>query len=155
MKTVKGDLIELAKNGKYDVIVHGCNCFHVMGAGIAKHIKREFPLAYEMDVMKSKKGDRMKLGKFTYCYVPACDLYVINAYTQYRYGPVSRTPHLDYDALRKCFKRIKEKFGRKMGRQNRFGIPLIGCGLAGGDKSKVIPIIEEEMTGEDIELVVL
>ena len=32
---VDGDLIKLAKQGRFDVIVHGCNCFCQMGAGIA------------------------------------------------------------------------------------------------------------------------
>ena len=31
MKEVFGDLIELALVGKFDVIVHGCNCFSTMG----------------------------------------------------------------------------------------------------------------------------
>jgi O-acetyl-ADP-ribose deacetylase (regulator of RNase III) len=43
MKTVKGDLLALAKEGKFDIIVQGCNCHNVMGAGLAKQIKEEFP----------------------------------------------------------------------------------------------------------------
>ncbi|RYD20572.1 MAG: hypothetical protein EOP88_14530 [Verrucomicrobiaceae bacterium] len=39
MKTVAGDLIQLAKNGEFDLIVHGCNCMCTMGAGVAKGIK--------------------------------------------------------------------------------------------------------------------
>jgi O-acetyl-ADP-ribose deacetylase (regulator of RNase III) len=31
MKVIKGDLIQLAKDGKFDLIVHGCNCFCTMG----------------------------------------------------------------------------------------------------------------------------
>lgn len=27
MKIIKGDLIKLALDGKFDVIIHGCNCF--------------------------------------------------------------------------------------------------------------------------------
>jgi O-acetyl-ADP-ribose deacetylase (regulator of RNase III) len=39
---IKGDLIELAKQGKFDVIAHGCNCFCTMGAGIAVPMKVAF-----------------------------------------------------------------------------------------------------------------
>lgn len=35
----QGDLIERAENGDFDVIIQGCNCFHTMGAGIAKSIR--------------------------------------------------------------------------------------------------------------------
>jgi O-acetyl-ADP-ribose deacetylase (regulator of RNase III) len=43
MKTIQGDLIRLAREGGFDLIVHGCNCFGTMGAGIAKGIKAAFP----------------------------------------------------------------------------------------------------------------
>ena len=38
-----------AKNGEFDVIIQGCNCFHTMGAGIAKYIKQDFPEAFAAD----------------------------------------------------------------------------------------------------------
>mgnify|MGYP001795501660 FL=1 len=39
MKTIKGDLVKLAIKGEFDLIIHGCNCFCTMGAGIAKTIR--------------------------------------------------------------------------------------------------------------------
>lgn len=48
MRNVQGDLIELALNGVFDVIVHGCNCQCTMGAGIAKSIRAKFPEACEV-----------------------------------------------------------------------------------------------------------
>jgi O-acetyl-ADP-ribose deacetylase (regulator of RNase III) len=42
MKSISGDLIHLAKKGEFDLIVHGCNCFCTMAAGIAKGIKAAF-----------------------------------------------------------------------------------------------------------------
>lgn len=41
-KTVDGDLINLALEGNFDVIVHGCNCFCTQGAGIAKGMAKTF-----------------------------------------------------------------------------------------------------------------
>ena len=49
MKTIKGDLIKLAKEGNFDLIIHGCNCFCTMEAGFDKAIRAEFPEAYEAD----------------------------------------------------------------------------------------------------------
>jgi len=42
VKEIDGDLIKLAKEGKFDVIAHGCNCFCTMGAGIAPQMAKAF-----------------------------------------------------------------------------------------------------------------
>ena len=60
--TVKGDLIALFKQGKGHLI-HGCNCFHTMGGGIAAKIAKEFPQALAID-KKTIRGDAGKLGGF-------------------------------------------------------------------------------------------
>lgn len=145
MKTIKGDLIALAKDGKFDVIVHGSNCFCTMGAGIAKSIKQNFPQAYQAD-MRTRKGDKKKLGTCTYATIVPFNLIVINAYTQYDYR--GRGVKVDYDAVRKCMKWIVEHFPR-----DRIGLPKIGTGLAGGDWKKIQQIIEEEMSECDVTVV--
>ena len=55
-----------------------------------------------------------------------------------------------YDAVRMCFRKIKHIWA---GSGRRFGIPLIGAGLAHGDWSIISKIIETEMAGEDLTLV--
>lgn len=45
MNQITGDLLDLAEQGHFDVILHGCNCQCTMGAGIALAIKRRFPEA--------------------------------------------------------------------------------------------------------------
>ena len=65
MKKITGDLIKLALEGEFDVIVHGCNCFCTMGAGIAKTIKQKFPAAYEAD-LQTVNGDKSKLGQISW-----------------------------------------------------------------------------------------
>ena len=37
MKTIQGDLIVLALEGRFEVIIHGCNCHCTMGVKIVKH----------------------------------------------------------------------------------------------------------------------
>lgn len=143
MNTVKGDLIKLALNGDFDLIIHGCNCFCAMDAGIAKSIKLNFPQAYEED-LKTEKGDKNKLGTVSSVVITTEKglLTVVNAYTQYHYAGVGRK--LDYNALRKAFKAVKKSFSGK-----KIAYPAIGAGLAGGDWNIISKIIEEELAGED------
>ena len=54
MKSIRGNLLALARSGRFDVIVHGCNCRHAMGAGIAKQIKDSFPEAWAADLATSR-----------------------------------------------------------------------------------------------------
>ena len=68
MNTVHGALIELAKIGKFDVIIHGCNCQCRMGRGIALTIKQQFPEALAADY-ETTIGDRYKLGNFTSAHI--------------------------------------------------------------------------------------
>ena len=42
MTILKGNLITMALNGEFDVIVHGCNCFNRMRRGIGVDMAREF-----------------------------------------------------------------------------------------------------------------
>jgi len=143
MKTVKGDLIRLAKQGQFDLITHGCNCFCKMGSGIAKTIREEFPEAYLVD-QKTIIGDRNKLGTITYARCGS--IVVVNSYTQFDYW--SKGVLVEYPAVRSCFEAIKKEFSGE-----RMGIPLIGAGLARGDWRIIEKIIDEVMFGEDVTLV--
>lgn len=144
MKELEGDLIQLGKAGAFDVIVHGCNCFCEMGAGIAKGIKAEFPEAFEAD-KQTKSGDHSKLG--TISYAKTGDLIVVNAYTQFHWRGNGQLA--DYEAIRQAFRMIKDTFSGK-----RIGYPAIGAGLAGGDWAIISTIIEEELHAEDHTFVV-
>ena len=77
---IKGDLITLALQGKFQVIVHGCNCQNKMGAGIAKQIAKQWPGVLELDSYMAKKGMNAlgNIGVFD----THKKLQVINAYTQ-------------------------------------------------------------------------
>ena len=143
MQTELGDLVQKAKAGEFDVIVHGCNCFCTMGAGIAKTIKQVFPAAYEADVA-TVAGDKAKLGQYSVASVQAGGkpLTIVNAYTQYEWkGPGRKA---DYEAIRQVFHRVKQEYAGQ-----RIGYPAIGAGLAGGGWSVIAAIIEEELAGED------
>lgn len=147
LKTISGDLIDLAKRGEFDLIAHGCNCFTTMGAGIAKGIKAEFPEAFEAD-RATTRGDRLKLGTCSHAELVRGEtrIVIVNAYTQYDYRG-SGTKE-DYDAVRACMGSIKDRyFGL------RIGLPKIGAGLAGGDWLRIADIITESLPGEDVTVV--
>ncbi len=78
MKRIEGDLIRLANLGHFDVIIHGCNCFCTMGAGIAKAIREQYPAAYEAD-LATEKGNRGKLGSYSSAVVSIDDLTLQNS----------------------------------------------------------------------------
>lgn len=149
MKVVEGDLIALAKEGEFDVIVHGCNCFNTMGAGIAKVIAREFPEAKNAD-LATPKGDRSKLGSISTAVVECGELQlnIINAYTQFHWRGAGQK--VDYLALKSAFITIA---GRYPG--TRIGYPLIGAGLGGGDWRTIAPLIDHALTDHEHTLVIL
>ena len=156
MKTVQGDLIQLALDKKFDVIIHGCNCFCTMGAGIAKSIKTEFPEAYKADCLTTR-GDHHKLGTISTITVirDEHEITIVNAYAQFHYrgsaihykGNDGKT---NYQAIEECMEEVKKQYAGK-----RIGYPLIGAGLAGGDWSIISKIINRVLDGEDHKLVVL
>jgi O-acetyl-ADP-ribose deacetylase (regulator of RNase III) len=147
MKRVAGDLIELALEGHFDVIVHGANCQCTMRAGIANSIRERFPEAYEAD-LATKRGDRGKLGSVSVGEVVRSSVrfQVVNAYTQFHYrGAGTR---VDYDAVRTAMRLVRERFHGR-----RIGYPRIGAGLGRGEWGRLAAIIDEELSGEDHTLV--
>lgn len=156
MKEIKGNLIELFKEGQFDFIMHGCNCFSVMGAGIANQIKTEFPQAFRADYKYEVDAPIEKLGMCT-----EVSFYghgtIINAYTQYRPGS-----NFEYSALESCLyylkmkcrdRQYRKKHNLKRRQKAKLGLPLIGCGIGGGSFEVVKKILEEFASDFDITIV--
>ena len=143
MNLIIGDLLRLALDGRFDAIVHGCNCQCAMGKGIALSIKNQFPEAYEAD-LRTVKGDRGKLGTISVAEVvrPSARFAVVNAYTQFHYR--GKGVLADYHAIRSAFALVGKQFSGR-----RIGYPRIGAGLAGGDWNVISRVIDEELDGED------
>lgn len=147
MKTQTGDLIQLAMEGQFDVIIHGCNCFCTMGAGIARQIKDAFPQA-EIADLKTPRGDKNKLGTYSSALIShkGHHFSVINAYTQYHFAGDGVL--VDYEAVQKIFAQIKKDFSGQ-----RIAYPKIGAGLAKGDWLVISKVIDQELRGENHTLV--
>ena len=143
MHTLSGDLLQLALEGRFDVIIHGCNCHCQMGKGIALSIKRQFPEAYAADC-RTPKGDISKLGTISFAEIDRNGhaFHVVNGYTQFHWR--GNGVKADYDAIRSVMRTVRATFPGK-----RIGYPRIGAGLAGGDWDVIRAIIEEELAEED------
>ena len=168
-KEVTGNLITLAKDGKYDVIAHGCNCFCTMGAGIAPQMADAFGADKFYMEDEAYAGDINKLGTIEYQTLVLGknaiwnlldadnkenepELTVVNAYTQFDLGrnhKDGKSAPVDYEAVRLCMKKMNYMFKGK-----HIGLPQIGAGLAGGDWETIKAIIQEELTDVDVTVVI-
>lgn len=156
MKIIKGDLIELAKNGQFDIIIHGCNCFNTMNTGLSSQIKEHFPEAFEADC-NTVIGNYNKLGYFSQSLWISPEvkgesaphvLTIYNAYIAYELN-ASDESEIDYDALMMSLRTISSHLDIK----DKIGVPLLGCGSAGGRSARVIDIIENTLTDYDVTIV--
>lgn len=141
----EGDLL----SSQCDVICHQTNCVGLMGSGIAKAIRAEYPEAY--DALSKRYDSHRGAATLGECdFVPVVRdnniKYVVNCYGQYSCYPRNQV-HTNYAALQNCFDLIKEKFA---GTGYIIGFPYkIGCGLAGGDWDIVYSMIEKNFAGDE------
>lgn len=145
MKIIEGDLIQKAFNHEFDVIVHGCNCFCVMSAGIAAQMSLHFGCnTFELERFKYRQ-DYHKLGQYEaqWLTVEGEGLCVVNAYTQFYPGK-----DLSYAALELCLWKLNKEF-----KGLRVGLPLIGGGIAGGNVGVIANIMLKTLTDVDATLV--
>lgn len=134
IKQIECDIFE----APIDVMIHGCNCFHTMGGGLAAEVKRRFPEAYKADC-ETLYGDRAKLGSYSHARVkePVGQLNtIINLYSQFTIGRGRQT---SYDAIDTG---LQEIVANANGGTDTIGIPyMLGCGLGGGSWPVVEAII--------------
>lgn len=139
LRIVSGDLLQLAEQGNFDIIMHGANCFTTFGSGIAKQIRKRYPTAYTADLM-TMAADYDKLG--TYTMAPSnldpdkSKFVIVNAYTQYDFSRGKDV--FEYIAFSLILQKLAHNFPTV-----RFGLPKIGCGLAGGNEKRIMSMIEE------------
>ena len=134
LKHAKGNLLDLAEAGEFDIVVQGCNCFNTMGGGIAREIRERYPNVAYVD-QQTQKGDYMKLGNWTWDIAGPNEFILINAYTQYDMSTGEDV--FEYTAFELILQKLCHAYGDK-----RIGLPYIGMGLAGGDKDTIMEQIE-------------
>jgi O-acetyl-ADP-ribose deacetylase (regulator of RNase III) len=144
LKHTKGNLIDLAEQGEFDIIVHGCNCLNTMGSGIAAEIRTRYPAAYEADTALTTQieGDTnsqvQKLGRYTSHLVKGDHKFlIINAYTQVMFSPRG-IDHFEYASFEVILKKMLHEYG-----VFKIGFPRIGQGLAGGNPERINQMLSD------------
>lgn len=156
---IDGDVVKLAKEGTFDVVVHGCNCLSTMGAGVAPQMAKAFGcdrfemelwgptieklgnIDYQTFILVEKEIWSLEDGKNN---MNEPELTVVNAYTQYMYGKNHVDGVLapfDYEAFTICMRKMNHIFKGK-----HIGMPKIGSHLAGGDWEQIEEIIGIELS---------
>lgn len=133
-----GNLITALKEGEVDAIAHQANCFCTMRSGIAPQIAREWPSVIIAD-SSTRRGDKNKLGSVTRAVTQNGT--VFNIYGQYHWLRSHPEYGTSYDHLGSGLKLVRLLMDTAQ--TKRLGLPLIGCGLAGGDWGRVSGLIEE------------
>lgn len=138
-----GDI--LGATNTTNIIAHQVNCHGAFGAGLAKQIRNEYP---------NVRPEYMR-----YCSVHCADLmgrcqivtvdplpdgslrFIANLFGQFNYGRESDKCYTNYAALRQALTFLRD-YAQFCGYS--VSIPYgLGCGLAGGDWSKVYSFIRE------------
>lgn len=145
MQTLNCDILHGWKADQKTIILHGCNCFNTMGAGIAKYLRDKFPSVYAVDCT-TKRGDKNKLGTCSRAVI-SHNLHILNCYTQYNYGREKKL-YANYIAIEECFKRIAVEYDPSW----EIRMPRIGCGLAGGDWDIVKNILDNTLGDRNVKI---
>ena len=162
IKIIKGDMVESYKNNELDAYAHQCNCFCRMGRGIAPLLAKANPAVRTVD-NATISGDISKMGTFSLAETGLSLVY--NIYGQYHWSQYKVAPNRNtcYPSLRQGLFAVMEslhkiQWEQDLTRNMTLGLPLIGCGLAGGDwEGVVLPMIKDlfDNSGVDVTIFVL
>lgn len=132
----KGDLFST----DVKTIVHGCNAQGVMGSGVAKIVRDDFPKAYDRYVNEYKLHNHLALGSIIV--VPCDEKIIVNAITQEYFGRDGER-YVSYDAVDDVMKKLNT-FNDVYG-TTEIAMPQIGAGLGGGSWEVIAAIIENRL----------
>jgi len=133
------------------VLIHGCNCFNTMGAGVASIIKDNYPEMFAADDV-TLKGDRNKMGTFTYAKINGGDektkpVYGVNLYSQYTF--YDKNDMFDIKAFKNGMYSVLNHFIKerndkgKKDKVIKFSFPAIGLGLANGKIEEIYSVLKK------------
>jgi O-acetyl-ADP-ribose deacetylase (regulator of RNase III) len=146
IKEIDGNLLDEFEKGTIDMLVHGANCFHIMGAGIAGQLRHNYPRVFKSD-LKTPCGDITKLGTSSITRFKRSGSYrfIVNAYTQFEPGA-----NFEYSALITFLKQLNYDYAES---GLIIGFPQIGCGIGGAKWGYVRDIIDKHTTNLKIVIV--
>lgn len=136
MKTLRGNILDLAETEHFGAVVQGCNCFCTMGSGLAREIRERYPEAYAAD-LRTNAGDRSKLGTYTRAWAGEQKFVIINAYTQFNFNRSgARQDLFEYKAFDTILDAMFEEILAGT-LPSSIAFPRIGQGLAGGNSIRI------------------
>jgi O-acetyl-ADP-ribose deacetylase (regulator of RNase III) len=156
---ITGNLVE-----QHGILVHGCNCRGVMGAGVAAVLRARWPAIYDAyrekflreglmpgeGIVVASVADKHRwpidAEVHTWSQQLPSTTMVVNLMTQKDYGRDPSRVYVDYEAVSRGFENVVKPLAQKTGLPVYF--PKIGCGLANGDWQEVSKRIEEAMPPE-------
>jgi len=154
VKIINGDMVLSYKNNELDAYAQQCNCFCRQARGLAPLLVNANPDVLKVD-KATVEGDKNKLGTVSIANTEGFPL-LFNVYGQYHWSKYKVAPNrnTDYDALEEGLQEVLHylqkgidpvEYGvdKNTYRKLTLGLPLIGCGLAGGDWDNVVlPMIK-------------
>lgn len=146
IKVVYGDLMQATE----DIIVHQVNCKGVMGSGVAKQIKANFPEVFNeyRGHAQSHDSDEL-LGTAQFVFSPSKNKIVANVFGQDSFGASRRRTF--ESALIWGLIKVKE-----FAEDNNMSVAMpynIGCALGGGDWNTVYEGIQAVFSDFDRDVV--
>jgi O-acetyl-ADP-ribose deacetylase (regulator of RNase III) len=141
--------IEYRKGNMFDtdikVLAHGCNSHGVMGSGVARIVRDDYPEAYKVyvDVVKAAAYEVLDLMG-TIIPVETKGKVIINAITQHDYGRDGKR-YVSYDAVSDAMRELNT-YCAIWAEVTQVAMPQIGAGLGGGDWNVIEAIILSELT---------
>lgn len=141
-KVVEGNIIEMALNREFDVLIHECNCFCEM-TGLSKELAKTFPKIAEVD-RKTEVGDVYKMGSYTHVYIKEIGLTIVNLYTKYTPSSV-----FEYTALGIGLRNLVQLLDSDL----IVGMPLMGFRENYSVDPQATKIIKQELDIFDLKVV--
>ncbi|HKI34795.1 MAG TPA: macro domain-containing protein [Gemmataceae bacterium] len=148
---LKGDATSPQAKGN-KVIAHICNDIGGWGKGFVLAISRrwEEPEAEYRSWHAAGKKDGFGLGAVQFVPVEPY-VWVANMVAQRGMKTGSSGPPIRYEAVAACLEKVVAK-ALELGASVH--MPRIGCGLAGGEWSRIEPLIEEYLCGRGVPVLV-
>ena len=144
MHIIGQDILNI--EGRPAIIVHQVNCQGKMGAGLAKQIADRYPHAkevYELECSGVRTPDNL-LGDIASAKIYD-DLWIVGLFAQLNYGREPGKCYTNYFSLVQSIGRLQGMRGDPRCAFYNFPVYVpygMGAGLAGGDWSKIIKILD-------------
>lgn len=138
------DIVKFIRDNKPNGVVHGCNCFHVMGGGVARVLDKSLEgKLLEADIAYGKRGDINKLGESSFYFDEANYVWYCNLYSQHGFMGSDGGVYVHWQSVSDGLEYIIDFLSCQFQGDIDLAIVPIGTGLAGGDMSDFLAIIDD------------